>query len=268
VSPIRGFAFLEGSGPRQGGALADARPARGSVARRPASVGGGRAPGRGSRPEETVTLEGTPPGHRIFRRAVVALGVLLLGFSVHGEGRVPKSGALIVAANHRRIADPVFVSMAVPRRLRWMALRELFVFPIRKLVLFGGAFPVDRENGGRAGLLTALSLLSGGAAVGVFPEGTRQETDARRGAPKSGVGMLAARTGAPILPVYVDRVPGLGARLRGGRLRVYIGEPLRPDESRRRNGAAYRQIAEETLRAIYALKEEHAALRAACSSSC
>lgn len=205
-----------------------------------------------------MTPEGTSQGYRLLRRVVVALGRLLFGFDVHGEERIPKGGGLIVAANHRRIADPVFVSMAVPRRLRWMAVRELFVFPVGKLALFGGAFPVDRENGGRAGLLTALGLLSEGEAVGVFPEGTRQETDARRGTPKSGVGMLAARTGAPILPVYVDRVPGIVARLRGGRLRVYVGEPLHPDE-RRRDGAAYRKIAEETLRAVYALKEEQAA---------
>ncbi len=206
-----------------------------------------------------MMLEDTSLGYRLFRRALVALGALLFGFHVHGGERVPKSGALIVAANHRRIADPVFVSMAVLRRLRWMAVSELFVFPIGKLALFGGAFPVDRENGGRAGLLTALDLLSEGAAVGVFPEGTRQETDVRGGTPKGGVGMLAARTGAPILPVYVDRVPGVAARLRGERLRVYVGEPLRSDEWRRRDGAAYRKIAEETLHAIYALKREHAA---------
>ena len=212
-----------------------------------------------------MTSGGTSSGYRIFRRAVVAVGALLFGFDVHGEERVPKGGGLIVAANHRRVADPVFVSMAVPRRLRWMALKELFVFPVGRLALFGGAFPVDRENDGRAGLLAALALLSDGEAVGVFPEGTRQRTDARRGTPKSGVGMLAARTGAPILPVYVDRVPGPAARLRGERLRAYVGEPLRfdePDERRRRDGAAYRKIAEETLRAIYTLRDEHAAREA------
>ncbi|CAA9448646.1 MAG: hypothetical protein AVDCRST_MAG01-01-4337 [uncultured Rubrobacteraceae bacterium] len=77
--------------------------------------------------------------------------------------------------------------------------------------------------------------------------------------------MLAARSGAPVLPVYVDRVPGPAARLRGERLRVYVGAPLRfdgPDDRRRRDGKAYRRIAEETLRAIYDLKEEHGARKA------
>lgn len=209
-----------------------------------------------------MTLGGTPLGYRLLRRAVVALGALLFGFTVHGGEKIPKGGALIVAANHRRIADPVFVSMAVPRRLRWMALKELFVFPIAGLVLFAGVFPVDREGSGRSGLRTALVLLSEGAAVGIFPEGTRQRTDAHRGTSRSGVGMLAVRSGAPVLPVYVDRVPGLAARLRGEQLRAYVGEPLRFDEldERRcpRDGTAYQRIAGETLRAIYALKEVHA----------
>lgn len=213
-----------------------------------------------------MTQGGAPSrGYRLFRRAVVALGALLFGYTVYGRENIPEGGALIVAANHRRIADPAFVSMALPRRLRWMAVKDLFVFPVRKLVLFGGAFPVDRENGGRAGLLTALSLLSKGEAVGIFPEGARQRTDALRGAPRSGVGMLAARSGAPVLPVYVDRVPGPAARLRGERLRVYVGAPLRfdgPEDRRRWGGKAYRRIAEETLRAIYDLKEEHGAREA------
>lgn len=226
-------------------------------------------PRRPAGPEDGVAPEGTSRGYRLFRRAVVALGALLLGFSVHGRERIPEGGAIIVAANHRRIADPAFVSMAVPRRLRWMALKDLFVFPVRGLALFGGAFPVDRENGGRAGLRTALSLLSGGEAVGIFPEGTRQRTDAHQGTPRSGVGLLAARSGAPVLPVYVGRVPGPFARLRGGRLRAYVGEPLRFDAPgagpsdapgrRRRDGKAYRGFAGETLRAIYALEGEHEA---------
>lgn len=203
-----------------------------------------------------MNAEGVSPRYHLLRRAVVTLGRLLFGFTVQGEKKIPKDGAFIVAANHRRILDPVFVSMAVPRRLRWMALKELFVFPIGKIALFGGAFPVDRRRSGQAGLRTALRLLSEGEVVGIFPEGTRQRTDARSGTPRSGVGALAAHSGVPVLPVYVDGVPGLVARLRGERLRAYVGKPLLFDEERRDVGA-YRRMAEEVLRAIYSLKEEY-----------
>jgi 1-acyl-sn-glycerol-3-phosphate acyltransferase len=185
---------------------------------------------------------------------MLALGWLVFGFTVHGAGKVPKEGPLIVAANHRRYVDPVFVSMAVPRRIQWMAKKELFVFPFERFFYFIGSFPVDRAKGGRAALKTALNLLAAGWALGMFPEGTRRKSYDPEDAPKSGVAMLASRGGVPILPVFVDRVPGLLERLRGGKLHVYIGDPITPDNTRKERRAR-RESAEEVLRAIYALGE-------------
>lgn len=194
------------------------------------------------------------PRYRLFRRVMLALGWLVFGFTVHGAGKVPKEGPLIVAANHRRYVDPVFVSMAVPRRIQWMAKKELFTFPFERFFYFIGSFPVDRAKGGRAALKTALNLLAAGWALGMFPEGTRRKSYDPEDAPKSGVAMLASRGGVPILPVFVDRVPGLLERLRGGKLHVYIGDPITPDNTRRERRAR-RESAEEVLRAIYALGE-------------
>src|SRR5919199_2882345 len=93
-------------------------------------------PGASSREEREVLAlpkslarNDMSPRYRAFRWTVRTLGVLLLGFEVKGEQRVPGKGPVIVAANHRRFLDPVFVSMALPRRLRWMAKKELFAFP-------------------------------------------------------------------------------------------------------------------------------------------
>jgi 1-acyl-sn-glycerol-3-phosphate acyltransferase len=185
---------------------------------------------------------------------MLALGWLVFGFTVHGAGKVPKEGPLIVAANHRRYMDPVFVSMAVPRRIQWMAKKELFTFPFERFFYFIGSFPVDRAKGGRAALKTALNLLAAGWALGIFPEGTRRKSYDPEDAPKSGVAMLASRGGVPILPVFVDRVPGLLERLRGSKLHVYIGYPITTDNTSK-GGRARRESAEEVLRAIYALGE-------------
>jgi 1-acyl-sn-glycerol-3-phosphate acyltransferase len=196
--------------------------------------------------------------YRLFRRVVLALGWLLLGFRVHGAEKVPKEGPLIVAANHRRYADPVFVSMAVPRRLQWMGKKELFVSPFERFFFFLGVFPVDRKKGGRAALRAALNLLTAGWALGIFPEGTRREGYDPDHTPKGGVGMLAARGGAPILPVFVDRTPSLFGRLRGGKLHVYIGDPITSHNSTKER-RVYREVTDEVLRAIYALGEKKAA---------
>ena len=194
------------------------------------------------------------PRYRLFRWTMRTLGFIFLGFEVHGEERVPEKGPLIVAANHSRFFDPVFVSMAVKRRVRWMAKKELFAFPFGKLFTFTGAFPVDRQGGGRAALRTALGFLAEGRALGIFPEGTRRKEGASPEA-KSGAALLAARSGAPVLPVFAGKIPGPLARLRGERFRVFIGDPLTIDNTARgREG--YRRVADEILREVYALPEE------------
>jgi 1-acyl-sn-glycerol-3-phosphate acyltransferase len=194
--------------------------------------------------------------YRLFRWIMVAIGRLLFGFTVIGAEKVPKEGPLIVAANHRRYADPVLVSMAVPRRIQWMAKKELFRFPFERFFFFIGAFPVDRESG-RAALRTALNLIKAGWALGIFPEGQRRRKDYDpEDAPKSGVAMLAARGGAPVMPVYVGRIPGPLERLRGSKLHVYIGGPIIPDNTVMRGGRAYETFTDELLRVIYRLGGE------------
>jgi 1-acyl-sn-glycerol-3-phosphate acyltransferase len=198
------------------------------------------------------------PRYRLFRGTLRTLGVLFLAFEVHGEEKVPEKGPLIVAANHRRFFDPVFVSMAVPRRVRWMAKKELFTFPFARFFYFLGTFPVDRQGGGRAALRTALNLLAEERALGIFPEGTRRTEGASPGA-KSGTAVIAARSSAPVLPVFADKIPGPAARLRGEKFRVYVGDPMTIDNTTKgREG--HRRAADEILRVIYALPEGRGSL--------
>ncbi len=194
--------------------------------------------------------------YRLFRRAVTLLCRLLFACRVHGGERVPSEGPLIVASNHSQYADPVLVCVAVPRRLQWMAKKQLFVFPFRKFFEFIGSFPVDREGGGRAAIRAALAFLAEGWALGIFPEGTHRGAGASREA-KSGVVVLALRSGARVLPVHVGRLPGPRSRLRGGRLDIFVGEPVQLDPAMR-GGAAYRAAADEIMHTIYALPQRHA----------
>lgn len=196
----------------------------------------------------------------LFRRFMILLCRVLFGFTVHGMERVPRVGPLIVASNHNQYPDPVLVCMAVPRRMQWMGKKQLFVFPYRWFFEFIGSFPIDREGGGRAGLRTALAFLTEGWALGIFPEGTHRDDGTEREA-KSGAVMLAVRSGAPVLPVYVGKLPGPVSRLRGHRHEIFIGEPRTVDQSLR-GGHAYRTAADEILGSIYALPEEQARRKA------
>jgi 1-acyl-sn-glycerol-3-phosphate acyltransferase len=92
--------------------------------------------------------------------------------------------------------------------------------------------------------------------LGIFPEGTHKGAGTSREA-KSGVVVLAVRGGAPVLPVYVGKLPGPLSRLRGEKLHIFVGEPIDLDRALR-GGAAYRAAADEVMRKIYALPEQHA----------
>jgi 1-acyl-sn-glycerol-3-phosphate acyltransferase len=179
---------------------------------------------------------------------------LLFGLTIRGMEKAPRTGPLVVAANHIQYPDPVIVCMAIPRRMQWMAKKQLFEPPYKRFFEFIGSFPVDREGGGRAGVRAALAFLAEGWALGIFPEGTHRVDGTAREA-KSGAVLLAIRGGAPVLPVFVSKIPGPLARLRGERLRIIVGEPITLDAGLR-GGKAYRDAADDVLRAIYALPKE------------
>ncbi len=190
----------------------------------------------------------------LFRRFMIGLCRLLFGLTIQGMEKAPKMGPLVIAANHRQYPDPVLVCMAIPRRMQWMGKKQLYEPPYKRFFEFIGSFPVDREGGGRAGVRIALAYLAEGWALGIFPEGTHKDDGTAREA-KSGAVMLALRGGAPVLPVFVGKMPGPLARLRGERLRLIVGDPIHLDE-KLRGGKAYREAADEVLRTIYALPKE------------
>jgi long-chain acyl-CoA synthetase len=98
-------------------------------------------------------------------------------------------------------------------------------------VLFFNAFPLpQREAGARQTLRYIGELLAGGTSVLIFPEGRRSESgliDTFR----PGIGMIASRLAAPVVPVRIDglqHVLGVGYHMaRPGRVRVAFGAPIR-----------------------------------------
>ena len=92
-------------------------------------------------------------------------------------------------------------------------------------------FPFNRTGrGGHQSIDDALALLQAGWSVLVFPEGTRSRTGSM-GPFRPGIGLIAVRSGRPVLPVRIlgiDRVLPPGARLpRRTHVEVRFGAPMR-----------------------------------------
>jgi 1-acyl-sn-glycerol-3-phosphate acyltransferase len=188
-------------------------------------------------PVERKAVERKPDrGKRIFYR--VAHAVVLTPFKlifrvrIHGRGKVPRSGAFVVAPSHRSLMDIFFTAYITRRRIRFMAKRELFAKPfLAWLLTAGGGFPVDRGSADRAALRSAQQALAAGEPVAVFPEGTRNHGP-DIGPLFDGAAYLAARLEVPVVPVAIggsEEILASGKVIpRFRRVAIVVGEPLQP----------------------------------------
>jgi len=128
------------------------------------------------------------------------LGLYFRG-RVYGMDQVPKHGPLVVVANHASDFDPPLVSCSVRRPVSYMAKEELFRVPIlNSAIQLYGAYPVKRGSADRSAIRAAITQLNQGWAVGIFLSGTRT-ADGRIPDAKLGAALIAAKTGAPLLPL-------------------------------------------------------------------
>lgn len=117
---------------------------------------------------------------------------------------IPKTGAVIIAANHQTYIDPFWVSIPVRRPVRFLAWDAAFNWPIVGSFLRGfGAWPLQLEGTDLAPIRRSLQWIGEGGAVVIFPEGGRGNSDGSMKKFKAGAVRMALEAGVPILPVTV-----------------------------------------------------------------
>lgn len=183
-----------------------------------------------------------PGGHTRFGRWLYTtlwvlsrtLGVSVFGVRVRFVERLPATGGLLVLSTHQSHLDPLLLGLATDRRLSSLARSSLYRFkPFGAVITALDAVPIDRETSTVTAMKLVIRRLEDGAAVIVFPEGTRTATG-QMGELKNGFALLAKKARVPIAPVAIvgayECWPRTRLLPRPGRIRLEFGRVITAEE--------------------------------------
>ena len=146
---------------------------------------------------------------------------------------LPEKGGAILAANHVSGLDPLLMSCACKKPLRYMIATEQYDRPLlRWLYKAMGTIPVDRKGAPEKAFYAAHKALEEGELITVYPQG-RITLPGESVPLKRGVILLADLAEAPIIPVRLSGIKGVGkifpAIFMQSRARLEVGPTIYVD---------------------------------------
>lgn len=185
-------------------------------------------------------------------------------FQYFGSGNVPPASdprGVILAPNHASYLDPPILGISLNRPVIYLAKDYLFkAFFIGSLLRAVSAFPILTKADDFRSIRGLLRILREGECVVVFPEGTRSpHGDLQE--PESGLGFLALKSKAWVVPVYIEGTyeafPRHAKFIRPHPVKVYYGRPFIPAEEPEilNAGDAYAAVTRKVMAEIKRLKE-------------
>jgi 1-acyl-sn-glycerol-3-phosphate acyltransferase len=145
---------------------------------------------------------------RLVARAIL-FGLLRFRIATSGQEHLPRGGYLLIGAAHRGWMDPIVVMHALPVQPRAWFLGSgpsTFTTPWREWLVrrVGGLLPVWRGGiGVDQHVAAARAVLANGGVFVQMPEGTVSGPAGQVGPFRIGAGLIALRTGAPIVPFAI-----------------------------------------------------------------
>lgn len=174
--------------------------------------------------------------YELGRAVVLVIGIAVFRYRAYHAGRVPRRGGLLLVCNHQSFLDPPLVGVCVPHRhLDFLARVGLFRSRLLGMVLrMLHSLPIRQDQPDSVAMKETLRRLEQGAAVLIFPEGSRSPDGAMHDF-KRGVALLVQRSSCPVLPcaitgAYEAWPRGRLPRLTGNRVGVIYGRPIAHDE--------------------------------------
>ncbi len=188
-----------------------------------------------------------------------AIARIAFQYRAYGQENIIEEGPAIMAANHQSYLDPPLVGITCRNELHYLARKTLFEKKLLgPLISRVNALPVDLSRGDLTAFRAVLNLLKEGHRTVIFPEGTRSLTGQIQKA-RPGIGMIIARTLAPVVPVRI--FGSFEAWPKGGKIRPYpitvvVGKPMRfkKEDFAAYNREIYQKVSEQVLAAIAAIE--------------
>ena len=186
-----------------------------------------------------------------------AIAKTFFSYRVIGAENMIEEGPCIIAANHCSFFDPPLVGVACRRAIHYLARKSLLEWPILGPIFPElNVIPVDRKNADRSALMGAIRVVKNGGAVLIFPEGTRSP-DGNLQPAQPGIGMIVAKTNAPIVPVRIlgsyEAFPKNQKLPRKHSIFVEVGHRVKFPTVELNDRDSYQRLSEEIMRSLSSL---------------
>jgi 1-acyl-sn-glycerol-3-phosphate acyltransferase len=198
------------------------------------------------------------PLYRIGYTLCNLVGKVAFDFKVYGRENLIEDGAAILASNHQSYLDPPCIGMACRNDIYYLARNTLYQRPlIGPLLKRLNTVPVDRDRGDVSSIKAIIRLLRSGHRVIIFPEGTRS-SDGKLQPARAGLGMIIAKTLAPVVPVRVfgsfEALPRVGG-LKLRPVSVVVGKPMRfSEDALKGDRDVYQKLSNQVMEKIAGLE--------------
>ncbi len=212
---------------------------------------------------------GSEPFYWLVRNALFIFYKVLFRFRYFGSANVPGKKdprGVILAPNHASYLDPPAIGVSLGRRVTFLAKDYLFKHGFVGWILRGiGAYPIKSDSGNDfRSIRDLVRILKRGACVAIFPEGTRSADGSLR-EPEGGIGFLAMKSGAWVVPAYIqgsyEAMPRGTSGVRMKPVKIFYGEAFLATEERFGiESGAYMAVSRHIMDEIRKLKSLHEAV--------
>ncbi len=154
----------------------------------------------------------------------------LFRVKVEGVDNIPNEGSYLLVANHQSYIDPVAVHTVSRRQLNYLIDAEWYYdWRWKWFYDLFGCIPIEERKANIKAIERAIHIILKGEPLVIFPEGgISRDGKLRNWLP--GVGLIALKTGVPIIPVLIkgtrDVLPFNRSYPRIRPVNVYAGKPI------------------------------------------